>query len=62
MGFQPQCTLRNHWYGQDFILWEKPVPAMAVVREDEDHAEIGRTSLVRSFPSRARATLAAKTA
>jgi len=24
-GFQPLCTARNHWYGQDFILWEKPI-------------------------------------
>jgi ribosomal protein S18 acetylase RimI-like enzyme len=22
-GFDPLCTVRNHWYGQDFILWEK---------------------------------------
>lgn len=22
-GFEPLCTIRNHWYGQDFILWEK---------------------------------------
>jgi ribosomal protein S18 acetylase RimI-like enzyme len=22
-GFEPLCTVRNHWYGQDFILWEK---------------------------------------
>jgi ribosomal protein S18 acetylase RimI-like enzyme len=22
-GFQPLCTVKNHWYGQDFILWEK---------------------------------------
>lgn len=22
-GFAPLCTVRNHWYGQDFILWEK---------------------------------------
>jgi ribosomal protein S18 acetylase RimI-like enzyme len=24
-GFEPLCTARNHWYGQDFILWEKPI-------------------------------------
>jgi ribosomal protein S18 acetylase RimI-like enzyme len=23
--YQPLCTVRNHWYGQDFILWEKLV-------------------------------------
>jgi ribosomal protein S18 acetylase RimI-like enzyme len=23
--YQQLCTLRNHWYGQDFILWEKLV-------------------------------------
>jgi RimJ/RimL family protein N-acetyltransferase len=22
-GFLPLCTVRNHWYRQDFILWEK---------------------------------------
>ncbi len=22
-GYVPICTLRNHWYGQDYILWEK---------------------------------------
>lgn len=22
-GYREICTLRNHWYGQDFILWEK---------------------------------------
>ena len=22
-GFLPLCTARNHWHGQDFILWEK---------------------------------------
>lgn len=22
-GYIPLCTVRNHWYGQDFILWEK---------------------------------------
>jgi ribosomal protein S18 acetylase RimI-like enzyme len=21
--YEPLCTVRNHWYGQDFILWEK---------------------------------------
>jgi len=21
--YQRLCTVRNHWYGQDFILWEK---------------------------------------
>lgn len=24
-GYVELCTVRNHWYGQDFILWEKPV-------------------------------------
>jgi ribosomal protein S18 acetylase RimI-like enzyme len=24
-GFVRLCTVRNHWYGQDFYLWEKPV-------------------------------------
>lgn len=22
-GYVQLCTVRNHWYGQDFILWEK---------------------------------------
>jgi len=22
-GFLPLCTAKNHWHGQDFILWEK---------------------------------------
>ncbi|MFL6388732.1 MAG: GNAT family N-acetyltransferase [Terriglobales bacterium] len=22
-GYQQLCVARNHWYGQDFILWEK---------------------------------------
>lgn len=22
-GYRQLCTVRNHWYGQDFILWEK---------------------------------------
>lgn len=22
-GFEPLCTIRDHWYRQDFILWEK---------------------------------------
>lgn len=22
-GFSPLCTVRKHWHGQDFILWEK---------------------------------------
>jgi ribosomal protein S18 acetylase RimI-like enzyme len=25
-GFRPICTIPNHWFGQDFILWEKFVP------------------------------------
>jgi ribosomal protein S18 acetylase RimI-like enzyme len=25
-GFRQICTIRNHWFGQDFILWEKFVP------------------------------------
>lgn len=25
MGYVELCTVRNHWYGQDFILWEKLV-------------------------------------
>jgi ribosomal protein S18 acetylase RimI-like enzyme len=24
-GYAEICTVRNHWYGQDFILWEKLV-------------------------------------
>lgn len=24
-GYKILCTVRNHWYGQDFILWEKLV-------------------------------------
>jgi ribosomal protein S18 acetylase RimI-like enzyme len=24
-GYSQLCTIRNHWYGQDFILWEKLV-------------------------------------
>ena len=24
-GYTELCTVRNHWYGQDFILWEKLV-------------------------------------
>jgi ribosomal protein S18 acetylase RimI-like enzyme len=24
-GYIELCTVRNHWYGQDFILWEKLV-------------------------------------
>lgn len=24
-GYVELCTVRNHWYGQDFILWEKLV-------------------------------------
>jgi ribosomal protein S18 acetylase RimI-like enzyme len=24
-GYVALCTVRNHWYGQDFILWEKSV-------------------------------------
>jgi len=24
-GFRKICTLSNHWYGQDFILWESPL-------------------------------------
>jgi ribosomal protein S18 acetylase RimI-like enzyme len=23
--YQQICTVRNHWYGQDFILWEKVI-------------------------------------
>lgn len=25
LGFQPFATVKNHWYGEDFILWERPV-------------------------------------
>lgn len=46
LGFQPLCTLHNHWYGQDFTLWEKMVPRMAVVQEDEEHAVIRRPQAV----------------
>ena len=38
LGFQPLCTLRNHWYGQDFVLWEMMVPAMAIVDDREEPA------------------------
>lgn len=24
-GFTPLCTVKNHWYKQDFILWEKEI-------------------------------------
>lgn len=24
-GYLPICTLNNHWYGQDFILWQKEI-------------------------------------
>ncbi len=24
-GYTPICTLRNHWYKQDFILWQKEI-------------------------------------
>jgi ribosomal protein S18 acetylase RimI-like enzyme len=24
-GYTELCTVLNHWYGQDFILWQKPV-------------------------------------
>lgn len=24
-GYTPICTLKNHWYGQDFILWQKEI-------------------------------------
>ena len=24
-GFKQICSVTNHWYGQDFILWEKPI-------------------------------------
>jgi ribosomal protein S18 acetylase RimI-like enzyme len=40
LGFQPLCTLHNHWYGQDFTLWEKMVPRLAVVREDGEVEEV----------------------
>lgn len=43
LGFQPQCTLRNHWYGQDFVLWERRVPTMAVVREEETSEALPRS-------------------
>lgn len=29
-GFREICTLESHWYGQDFVLLEKPVPREAV--------------------------------
>jgi ribosomal protein S18 acetylase RimI-like enzyme len=61
LGFQPQCTLHNHWYGQDFILWERPVPKMAVVSEEADGEEAARP-MVRSFASRGRVLVAARSA
>jgi len=24
-GYLPICTVTNHWYGQDFILWQKEI-------------------------------------
>ena len=24
-GFEKICELRNHWYGQDFYLWQRPL-------------------------------------
>lgn len=24
-GFRRICSVKNHWYGQDFILWDRPV-------------------------------------
>lgn len=24
-GYRQICTVEKHWYGQDFILWEKPI-------------------------------------
>ena len=24
-GFRPIAELKNHWYGEDYILWEKPL-------------------------------------
>ncbi len=63
LGFQPLCTLHNHWYGQDFILWERMVPQMAVVSEDEDRAEVRRpAAMLRSFATRGRAAIAVRRA
>ena len=28
-GFREICTVTNHWYGQDFVLLEKPLPTEA---------------------------------
>ncbi len=54
LGFQPLCTLHNHWYGQDFVLWEKMVPRMAVVGDDENHSEVRRPqAMVRTLIRRA---------
>lgn len=25
LGYEPICTIKNHWYGQDFILWQKEI-------------------------------------
>lgn len=27
LGFEPFATVKNHWYGEDFILWERQVLA-----------------------------------
>lgn len=29
-GYQPICTLKNHWYHQDFILWQKEISNNAI--------------------------------
>ena len=60
-GFEPVCTLENHWYGQDFILWQKVIPMMRVVHDEEESHTVGRPAvgLVRTFAPRERALVAA---
>lgn len=48
LGFQPLCTLHNHWYGQDFTLWERLVPAMAVVRDEDEGEGVANRSRLQS--------------
>ncbi|MFI5379765.1 MAG: GNAT family N-acetyltransferase [Tepidisphaerales bacterium] len=60
-GFEPVCTLENHWYGQDFILWQKLIPMMRVVHDEEEIRATARPTLrlVRMFAPRERGLVAA---
>lgn len=31
-GYQPICTVKKHWYGQDFILWQKEISVLDEVK------------------------------